>query len=221
MSFIRLHVLAEGQTEEGFVKQVLCPYLGTAPISTDVQLAGPGIGKRKIHRGGVLDYASVKWDLLRWMQHDHNVNARFTTMFDLYALPSDFPGFAAAARQSNPYDRVHALEQALADDIGYARFIPYIQLHEFEALVLADLEHQHAIARLVDEVQNDASARGNPEMINDGKDSAPSKRILREIPEYDKVNAGPLTVERIGIPRLRASCRHFDEWIRRLEGLTA
>jgi hypothetical protein len=30
----------------------------------------------------------------------------------------------------------------------------------------------------------------NPELINDGKETAPSKRILKEIPEYDKVTAG-------------------------------
>ena len=59
-------------------------------------------------------------------------------MFDLYALPADFPGYAEARREVDPYGKVRILEDALGNDIADRRFIPYIQLHEFEALILAD-----------------------------------------------------------------------------------
>ena len=59
-------------------------------------------------------------------------------MFDLYALPVDFPGFEDAARTNQPYQRVQTLEDALGMDIADPRFVPYIQLHEFEALLLSD-----------------------------------------------------------------------------------
>ena len=101
-------------------------------------------------------------------------------------------------------------------------FIPYIQLHEFESLILADpakldweyLEHDQPIGNLVKMVGSQ-----NPELINDGRETAPSKRILKEIPEYDKVTSGVSVAAHIGLGALRASCKHFDEWVSRLEKL--
>jgi hypothetical protein len=51
--------------------------------------------------------------------------------------------------------------------------------------------------------------------------TAPSKRIIAEIPEYDgqKATSGPLIAGRIGLPTLREKCAHFAEWLHRLEGL--
>ena len=66
-----------------------------------------------------------------------------------------------------------------------------------------------------------ASAFNSPELIDDGPDTAPSKRIIAEIPEYAKrkSSAGPIVAERIGLPALRAKCEHFGGWIDRLETL--
>ena len=137
-------------------------------------------------------------------------------------------GYVEAAREKDPYRRVALLETALQEDIKRElddpRFFPYIQLHEFEALILADpeqlnceyMEHTEQIQRLVDMV---ASEGGNPELID--KTKAPSKRIIDEIPEYEgsKTTAGPIVVGKIGIPRLREKCAHFAEWLLRLEKL--
>lgn len=107
---------------------------------------------------GVIDYARIKRDLTLWMKEDQQSDAFFTTMFDLYRLPQDFPGFAEAKRQVDPYQRVKLLENAFAEDIGHQRFVPYLQLYEFEALVLSDpskfdirfVEHESGIENLVD-----------------------------------------------------------------------
>ena len=106
-----------------------------------------------------------------------------------------------------------------------SRFIPYIQLHEFEALLLADpqkldaqvYEHRTWIQRLV----RLANGFKSPELIDDGPDPAPSKRIAEEIPAYprSKVSAGPITAERIGLHTLRTKCQHFDAWLGILESL--
>ena len=143
-------------------------------------------------------------------------------MFNLYALPNNFPGYDEAKAKNDRYERVKILEERLAKDISDPRFIPYIQLHEFEALILAApqqldweyLEHAAPIRRLITMVGTQ-----NPELINDGPDTAPSKRILKEIPEYDKATAGPAVAEKIGLPTLRAKCRHFDEWLTYMENL--
>jgi hypothetical protein len=195
VSFLRLHVIAEGRTEEKFVKNVLSKHLGHFNISTDARSVLTSKDKRahKAYRGGLVDFERARKDILTWMKEDNNPECRFTTMFDLYALPADFPGYRKMKRENDPYQRVEKLETALAKEIPDPRFIPYIQLHEFEALIFADpnllaeeyLEHERPIQNLVKVLQK---AKDNPELIDGGKDTAPSKRILSEIPEYDKVN---------------------------------
>lgn len=229
---IRLHVTAEGQTEARFVKSVLAPYLAERDVWVDARRVLTSKDKRAhiSHRGGWRRgraYPTAKKDICAWMKKDRGRDARFTTMFDLYALPRDFPGYEDAVKQTNPYDRVAVLEEALAADINGeledTRFIPYIQLHEFEALLLADprrldhefYEHGEAIRRLIEMVAREG---GNPELIDDGAASAPSKRIIAEIAEYEgkKATSGPLAPAKIGMETLRERCRHFSEWIEEL-----
>lgn len=94
---VRLHITAEGQTEERFVKEVLAPYLGEQGIWADARCVLTSKDKRAHceYRGGWRRgnaYSTVKKDIAAWMKEDKNPDARFTTMFDLYALPEDFPG---------------------------------------------------------------------------------------------------------------------------------
>ncbi|MBF0176730.1 MAG: DUF4276 family protein [Magnetococcales bacterium] len=221
---IRLHVTAEGQTEKAFVKAVLAPHLANHKVFADARCVLTSKDKRagKKHRGGLISYSKAKDDILRWTREDKDPACRFTTMFDLYALPDGFPGYADAKGLSDPYQRVRTLEHSLTKDIDDSRFLPYIQLHEFETLIFADpkkldleyLEHKRPIEKLVDMVGN-----GNPELINDGRETAPSKRIRKEIPEYDKAGSGVLVVEKIGVETLRRKCRHFNDWLTGLENL--
>ena len=203
---IRLHIIAEGQTEQNFVKQVLAPHLADFRVTAYASCILTS--RSKGARGGLLSYT----------------HCRFTTMFDLYALPDDFPEYVTAARQSDPYQRIRLLEEGMGRDIDDRRFIPYIQLHEFEALILADpqklaleyLEHDEPIRNLV--ALTDAR---NPEEINDGRETAPARRILKEIPEYSKVTSGAAVAKEIGLPTLRSRCRHFGEWLSCLEQLAS
>ncbi len=156
---------------------------------------------------------------------DQHPDARFTTMFDLFRLPDDFPGYEDANRASDPYQRVRTLEHALSDDISDRRFVPHIQLHEFEVLLLSDPQkldaqfpdHSTEIGKLAKEV----STFDSPERINDGCQTAPSKRMIKAIPAYKgrKASAGPLVAEKIGWVALRSKCRHFGEWLGELEAL--
>ena len=221
---IRLHVTTEGPTELQFTKKVLAPHLGNFNIAADGRsvLTSKDNRTAKEYRGGLVNYAKAKQDIQNWIKQDNHPECHFTTMFDLYALPNDFPGYTEAQAQQDAYEKVKILEARLKEDIGDDRFIPYIQLHEFEALIFSDpqqldweyLEHDQAIARLTAMV-----ADKNPELINDNPETAPSKRILKEIPEYDKVTAGVAVAEKIGLPPLRAKCKHFDEWVSLLENL--
>ncbi len=225
MTFIRLHVTSEGQTEEAFVKRILAPHLGGFNVSADARsvLTSKDRKAHKEYRGGLISYEKAKADITTWMKEDGHAECRFTTMFDLYALPMDFPGYKIAKRENDRYRKVQVLENALQKDIDDRRFIPYIQLHEFEALILADvrkldweyLDHDEPIRRLVDMVGNQ-----NPELIDDTSEGAPSKRILHELPEYDKANSGVLVAEKIGLQTMKTKCAHFRAWVELLEGLT-
>ena len=225
MTGIRLHFIVEGQTEETFVNQVLKPHLGDHYVWADARCVLTSRRGGVKHRGGFRNYAQPQRDIVSWLREDQNADARFTTAFDLYRLPSDFPGYGDAQAADDPYEKVRILEAALRDDIGDWRFIPYLQLHEFEALLLSEPDQlaphftdgEARIRNLVDM----AGQIGNPELINDGPDTAPSKRIIAEIPEYKgmKSSAGPIVAEKIGLTNLRTRCRHFGEWVSQLEDL--
>lgn len=224
---IRLHVTAEGQTEQSFAMKVLSMHLIDFAVIVDSRAVLTSKDNRTNHsfRGGMTTYQKAKDDILTWMKEDDHAECRFTTMFDLYRLPDDFPGYEQSKSINDPYLRVMVIERELAKDIDDYRFIPYIQLHEFEALIFADpqkmdweyMDHDVAIAHLKQVVEE--CYDGNPELINNGPETAPSKRILREIAEYDKVTSGVSIVEKIGVPTLCSKCTHFGEWIKHLSAL--
>jgi len=224
---IRLHVTAEGQTEQSFAMRVLSMHLIDFAVIVESRavLTSKDNRTNRSFRGGMTTYQKAKQDILTWMKEDDHAECRFTTMFDLYRLPDDFPGYEQSKSIGDPYLQVMVIERELAKDIDDYRFIPYIQLHEFEALIFADpqridweyMEHDVAIANLKQVVEE--LYDGNPELINNGPETAPSKRILSEIAEYDKVTSGVSIVEKIGVPTLCSKCRHFGEWILRLSVL--
>jgi hypothetical protein len=72
------------------------------------------------------------------MKEDRNPYSWFTTMVDLYRIPTDLPGYQESFRYPDPVLRVKFLEQQLQLDIDHLRLLPYIQLHEFEALLFSD-----------------------------------------------------------------------------------
>lgn len=226
MMSVRLNFIVEGQTEETFVNLVLTPHLAINSVWCSARCVTTGRKRGVAYRGGLGDYRKVKNDIVLWMKEERGPEAFFTTMFDLYALPVDFPGYQESRRFAAPSERVKVLEDAMIADMRDPRFIPYIQMHEFEALLLTDsrkfdctfLNHDKAI----DDLARMAGDFSSPELIDDGKETAPSKRIIKEIPEYEarKASAGPLIAEKIGLSALRGKCKHFGAWVDRLESLS-
>lgn len=215
----RIYVMVEGQTEETFVREVLYPHFLRINKFVDPIL----VETKRGHKGGITNYDKVKPQLIQQCREKHT--AYVTTMFDLYALPNNFPSKEDPTYQTlrTGHQKACYLEQALAADIGERNFIPNLMVHEFEALVLVDpeqfsdwTEDQHVIQtlRAVRQVFT------NPEDINDSPQTAPSKRILAVMPDYNKVVQGVLIAEAIGLDRLRNSCPHFSSWLQRLEQLT-
>lgn len=222
---VRLYAVVEGQTEETFVNHVLAPNLGARQVFVTCHRITTGRKRSRLHRGGISHYRQLKDDLVLWMKQDQGRDARFTTMVDLYRLPEDFPGYAECQSSRDPFLRVRCLEEKLLNDVGDYRFIPYIQLHEFEALLFSEVGAFESVfpdqptlaSALADVVGHFLS----PEHINENPDQSPSARILRLVPDYVKPVAGILIAQKIGLATLRSKCSHFADWMNRLEQLVS
>lgn len=211
---MRIGVICEGQTERAFVAQCLAPYLRErASVEVvGVVLSAP-FGKG---RGGNVSVPRV---------------ARFARMvccqFDRVTTLVDWYGFKQASGMT-----CREIEAAISRDplllasgITERVFRPYVQRHEFEALLLSDPEAFRGLAVLdecdkaVDELKRVRSSFASPEDINHGTETAPSKRILRAFGGvgYSKTEFGVVVASRIGIPRIRAECPRFNRWVTMLE----
>lgn len=223
----RLYLFAEGATEQTFADAVLKPHLaGLGVFLRPPVLIAHAKKKGRVHRGGGRKYAPMRNDIVRFLAQDKGGDVFFTTMIDLFAIPADFPGLADAEKlRHSPDKRAQFLEQAFANDISDARFLPYLQLHEYEAYLFSDVRwfayfydhHEQAIAAL----KAIADAHATPELIDDGQHSSPSKRIIAQLPDYEdaKSAVGPQIAELIGLALIRDRCPHFNAWLSRLENL--
>ena len=105
------------------------------------------------------------------------------------------------------------------------RVFPYVQQHEFEGLLFANVERFAALSMedvdsaCVEKLRWIRQQFATPEDINDSSTTAPSKQIKRLIPRYDKRVDGPLVAMEIGLCRIRAECPRFNQWLTRLESL--
>ena len=152
-------------------------------------------------------------------------------MIDLYGLPADFPGRESVPPALPAAGRARQHEAALASDIAARlgplpvgrRLIPYLPLHEFEALLFSDPPAFAAAfpdrPDAIKPLQAIRDGFSDPEAIDDGPTTAPSKRLLGILPGYEKSVAGILSAQRIGLATLRRECRHFDAWVTRLSAL--
>lgn len=138
--------------------------------------------------------------------------------------PDDFPGYQDALLLQDPYEKVAKIEEEFAADIPDSRFIPYIQLHEFETLLF--VEPEKFGIEYIDETKKErlravANEFGNPELINQGPETAPSRRIIKVFFDYEnnKPAIGSMVAHEIGVDVLRRACRHFNEWLTKLERL--
>ena len=213
-------ILAEGQTEETFIKHILAPHLLPLNVSpVPIIIATKRIKSGSHFRGGVPSYEKVKKEILRLLRDSSA--ALVTLMIDYYGLPKSFPG-RAAVEGATPLERVRFVEDALQADINHPRFVPYYSLHEFEALLFASTSVIAQVFARPDLEQRLAAIRAafpTPEDIDDDPITAPSARLESLYPQYSKPFFGSRIAARIGIQAMREECKHFDDWLRQLEVL--
>jgi hypothetical protein len=223
-----LVVIVEGETEQTFVRDQLAAHLVLHNTITWPVLPG-----RHRNHGGVKKWKVAQQDIIRTLKERRYCS----TMFDYYAMPSDWPGRTEAT--AKPWrKRANHVETMIRADIVEAMggsfnpkyFIPYVQLHEFEALAFADVRTLVSVLapiatdsamRLAERFNEILDAAEHPEAIDDGYETCPSRRIGTIVAAYSKLSQGPIITKRIGISVLRERCTHFGEWLTHLEQLGA
>src|SRR6266403_1680615 len=219
MAGLLIHV--EGQTEETTVNEVLRGHL--LQLGFDY-VAATLIGNPRKSRGGIVGWNTAKREILRNLKES---GSRYvTTMVDYYGLPQAgdraWPGRAQASHL--PFaQKASTVESAMMEEIvaemgGDAfypnRFIPFVVMHEFEGLLFSDCAgFSRGIERrdLEGSFQQIRNQFQSPEEIDDSPTNAPSKRVLRLIPEYQKPLLGALAVIEIGLECIRRECQHFNQ----------
>lgn len=219
----QLYIICEGPTEEKFVKTLLVDAFSSKGIYLYPTIIGnPG------HKGGNVRLERLFKDIQKLLHHP---KAYCTTFFDFYGLPSEFPGKNEAQKKTNSKDKSDCLLNAFSeklesmlDENTMRRFIPYVQMHEFEGLLFSDTK---AFAKGINKIdlesafQNIRAQFKTPEDINDSKETAPSKRIISLFSDYDKPLFAALASKEIGLDIIREECLLFDEWLKKLEKLPA
>ena len=219
----RVLVFVEGQTELTFVRETVAPHLSQFGLAIHSTMAGkPG-------SSGVPPFSRLLNEVIALLCKDSSIIC--TTMFDYYGMPSNWPQRREAANVS-PYQQkallvenavAEAVYQEMGNSFNRGRFIPYIQMHEFEALLFSDphILSETLQLRSANVLNEIVEAFENPELINDHPHSAPSKRLTQIRPGYQKIFHGNLAAKRIGLQQMREKYPHFNLWIDRLEKIGA
>ncbi|MDY0288312.1 MAG: DUF4276 family protein [Sphaerochaeta sp.] len=214
--YIEVIAIVEGKTEQVFIEKILAPYLGYKNIGIRAtQVSKPG------EKGGDVRFSRVKKDLMRHIKQ--RPDTYITTFIDYYGI-SEWPGLDLVSQKSLPTQIAKTINEATKAQVVSLfsnqnvamRFIPFIAVHEFEALLFSDtriLADQLGIREsLVKEVILEC---GSPEAINNSPLTAPSKRLdaWSTQGKFLKTTMGISIAEEIGIDKIRSKCPLFDNWL--------
>lgn len=208
-----LFFLVEGDTEEQFVKDLIAPYFENKCYVQPIKLTtNPKIGKR----GGFNKYEQLKTDAENLIRQKRE--KLITTFVDYFRLPRDVPNYDECQNTTTIDERIKCLEEAIKVDIGSDIFIPYIQKHEFEALLFSSNRgFEYCFdARETKETAKIINSYPNPEEINDLPDTSPSNRLKKIRPAYSKVLEGNTIALEIGFETILQKCPRFKNWIQSL-----
>lgn len=212
----KLIIICEGPTEKFFCKHLLEEHFKSLGIELEYPLISHS-------NGGI-----VKWKYLKPQIENSLIDEScyVTTFIDYYGIESHhaFPEWDTAHEESDKSRRMNILQEGMHADLSEeikGRFIPYIQLHEFEALVFSNYaafedyyeEREANFVKLAEVCMQNP----NPETINDSPMTAPSKRLITHIKRYNKIAHGVDLCKSIGLKTIREKCPRFNEWITKLE----
>jgi len=218
--YIEVVAIVEGKTEQIFIEKILAPYLGHKNIwIRATQISKPG------QKGGDVRFSRAKRDLEGHLKQ--RANTYVTTFIDYYGT-KEWPGLDLVSSQALPDQIARVMNEATKREIvslfteqqAERRFVPFIAVHEFEALLFSDPRiladqlgiNESTVAAVITEC-------GSPEAINNAPLTAPSKRLDAWCAngEFLKTTTGISAAQQIGIEKMRGECPLFDRWLRVFE----
>lgn len=211
----RIEIIVEGQTEQEFISSILAPYLydhGIMPV-TPICIRTSATG-----RGGFTNYNHLKNDVLRALS-SRDPDLVVSMFVDYFRVPQKhMPGYNLWMNEQNHFRQVEMMEAEIGKDIADRRFVPYIQMHEFEALLFSSAAgvRKYWTLEKCQKMDNIIAAFDNPECINTSPEGAPSKRLLEISPDYQKTLDGNIFALEIGIDKILAQCPRFASWVQEL-----
>lgn len=216
----RVVIICEGETEREFCKTLLASYFG----KRNIHIQSPLI-KRSM--GGIVRWGILKKEIENYLKEN---DVYVTMLIDYYGLYSkyNFPDWDESLKKIDKNERMDFLEAAMQNDISETlrhRFIPYMQLHEFEGLLFNNIEvfyEQVPKGELVGIAELEKTFKDypdNPEMINNIRETSPSHRLERIISGYNKILYGHYFAEAIGLEKIRLKSPRFNEWMDKIENI--
>ena len=209
LDFINIGVVCEGQTETDFIKQLNKNYFNKINIS----LKPVGINDKQKNIGGNVSIARV----VNFLHNHSNMYNMLTTFIDFYGL------------KNKDNKKVSELEEEIKKefykDNKYKNkiLIPYIQMHETEALWFSDInaiiQVKNANKKQKEDLSKIIEKYKNPEDINDSYETAPSKRLENIFCDYSKVIDGKEISNKISINIFIEKCPRFSKWVNEISNL--
>ncbi len=177
--------------------------------------------------GGIVRWGILKKEIETYLREK---DVFVTTLIDYYGVYSKdhFPCWDESSKILDKSSKIDFLEKAMQNDIQSSvrrRFIPYMQLHEFEGLLFNEIEifyeqvPANELVGIRELKQTFKDYPDNPEMINNNPETSPSHRLKRIISGYDKVLYGHYFAEAIGLERIRNKSPRFNKWIENIEDI--
>jgi hypothetical protein len=220
--FIEVIAIVEGSTEQIFIEDILAPYLGAKNIYIyATQVSKPG------QKGGDVRFERVQKDI--GLHLKQRTDTYITTLVDYYGIKS-WPGLENVPSRATPgaistilnKATIATVQAVYAQQRSAVRFVPYMAIHEFEALLFSDTTvlasalgvSEHKVKAILQEC-------GEPEAINNSPETAPSKRLgtLSANGVFSKTTKGIAIAKEIGVDRMREKCPLFNSWLQKLENL--
>ncbi|MEI8241866.1 MAG: DUF4276 family protein [bacterium] len=217
----RLIIYCEGQTEEMLVERLLRQELQMHGVKVERPILAATSFDPDGQRGGFVNWDAIKFDLQQEFESSNDPNLRFTTFLDVFRMPPKILKEAGFTGPVSAVQDVETVERAMENEFSEPRFKAYLQRHELEALVLADIDalenvfprHKPGIQQL----RTDIAIFGNPEDINHGDATHPAARLETAVPGYTKnlkSSRAYFVLAQAGLGSIRAKCPRFDAWLR-------
>jgi len=228
----KLLCICEGTSEHNFVTHVLQPYFNQKGVNVSLETVLLGWRNPMAQgAGGDVRFSRLRTDLSFLFAGGLAYDA-VTTLFDFYGLKTDWTGLSQVTSVMRPEEKACCVEQAAARDlclhfsgnypVEVAKVIPNVFMHEYEGLMFSNVASIVNITRAYKALPALSAIESSfqaPEAINDGEDTAPSKRLIAAQVNYSKTLHGHRIISDIGIDVIRSKCPHFHAWLSKIESI--